>query len=103
MELSESRYNGWTNYETWNAKLWMDNDEGSYKDSRAMAREALEDAEQDEDEAAIKLSNTIKDWFLEAMPELPASFWSDILNAAFHEVDWREIADSLIEEVRDES
>jgi hypothetical protein len=23
-------YNGWSNYETWNVKLWMDNDEGSY-------------------------------------------------------------------------
>ena len=24
-------YNGWTNYETWNVALWMDNDEESYK------------------------------------------------------------------------
>ncbi len=26
----EKGYNGWSNYETWNVKLWMDNDEGSY-------------------------------------------------------------------------
>ena len=27
--MSDRKYNGWTNYETWVTKLWMDNDEGS--------------------------------------------------------------------------
>ena len=25
-----SEYNGWPNYETWNANLWIDNEEGVY-------------------------------------------------------------------------
>ena len=28
-------YNGWTNYETWNVALWMDNDEISYELARS--------------------------------------------------------------------
>ena len=27
-------YNGWTNYETWNVALWMDNDYGNYLKAR---------------------------------------------------------------------
>ena len=28
--MTHKDYNGWTNYETWNVKLWMDNDESTY-------------------------------------------------------------------------
>ena len=26
----DTEYNGWTNYETWNAALWIGNDQGLY-------------------------------------------------------------------------
>lgn len=28
--LTDRTYNGWTNYETWNVALWIQNDEGIY-------------------------------------------------------------------------
>ena len=28
--LTNTEYNGWTNYETWNVALWIQNDEGLY-------------------------------------------------------------------------
>ena len=34
--LTDTTYNGWTNYETWNVALWIGNDEGLYH----LAREA---------------------------------------------------------------
>ena len=34
--LSDTEYLGWTNYETWNVALWIQNDEGLYH----LAREA---------------------------------------------------------------
>lgn len=29
-DLTDRTYNGWTNYETWNVVLWIENDEGIY-------------------------------------------------------------------------
>ena len=28
--LTDTEYNGWTNYETWNVSLWIQNDAGLY-------------------------------------------------------------------------
>lgn len=86
--MKKEDYNGWTNYETWNVKLWMDNDQGSYNYFNEIARES---------EDLYSLSEQIKETFEENNPlnDSPASVYNDLMNAALSEVNWREIAESL--------
>ena len=37
-QLTDTTYNGWSNYETWNVVLWMMNDYGLYQTARQAAR-----------------------------------------------------------------
>lgn len=92
-------YNGWKNYETWAVKLWMDNEESTYKhwrdESRRLARKAI-----DKDEFLSAMSEALKEGHEQAAPDLDG-VWSDLLGAALSEVDWYEIAESFVEDVEE--
>lgn len=90
-------YNGWSNYETWNVALWLDNDQGSYEWVREMAREASDRDRYREPIPA--LADAIEEYVKDAAPDLGASMFSDLLTAALSEVDWREIAEHVLGEV----
>ncbi len=102
--IADKTYNGWTNYETWAAKLWMDNDQGSYSYWQDAAQEVWDDTEADgtfthTENATITLARRLKDEFEEANPLAnDSSVWSDLLSAAISEINWDEIAKSLIED-----
>lgn len=108
------KYNGWTNYETWNVKLWMDNEEGSYHYYGEVAQECWDDAEADdtftrEERATLNLADRLKDEYETAMQDWleeskrQSSVWADLLGAALSEVNWHEIAEHLIEDVEKET
>jgi|SRR5665213_3375087 len=106
--MSEDKtYNGWTNYETWNVALWIDNEPGTYETRREMAVQAWEDAETRrgyesqtrQDSAKYLLSERLREWVEEMAPNLGASMFSDLLSAALSEVNWYEIAENWLEEV----
>ena len=113
--MTKQEYNGWTNYETWAVKLWLDNDEGSRGYWYDQAKSELEHAEgglsayarltgreifTTEDRAILALGNALKDRHEEALPEMEG-FATDLLNAAMSEVNWYEIAASLIADVKE--
>lgn len=87
-----TKYNGWTNYETWLVNLWMSNDEGSYL---YWAEEAK--GYDDAHALADALKDHHEEWYLDAVGEnLHSSLLSDLLGAAFSSVNWIEIAEHLL-------
>jgi hypothetical protein len=89
-------YNGWTNYETWAIKMWIDNEEPSYRHWLERAEAAVEDETE-----AYEFAQEIKEYHEEALPELEG-FAADLLGAAMSEVNWQEIAESLLGDIQAE-
>src|SRR5262245_11058746 len=113
MMATETGYNGWVNYETWNVALWIDNEEGSYNYWREAAQECWNEADAPsanarltgrepftrEEKARFALADRLKHEMQEAMPDLGASMWADLLNAALDEVNWHDVADHYLADV----
>lgn len=115
MSTDEKGYNGWTNYETWAANLWIDNDEGSQEYALRLAEKAWGERKHDphgfiasgvvtaERTAVHNLATMLKDWREEEMPidspALAGTVWADLLSAAFGEINWTEIAEHYIEDL----
>jgi hypothetical protein len=98
---TETNYNGWTNYQTWVTKLWMDNDQESYNywQGRAAAMFKAADGAGDRSfRARVDLADDLKAQHEDAMPEITGVF-SDLMSSALGLVDWFEIADNLLDEV----
>lgn len=111
--MTTNTYNGWTNYETWNVKMWIDTDERSCRDCLEMAREAYDNAEASRtlthaEQAARDLADTLRGHYEDAAQgaleraNVSASVWCDLLGAALSAVNWREIATSLLDEIAED-
>jgi hypothetical protein len=97
--MTDERYNGWANRETWLASLWIHNDEGTYSYSRELAENAT-DASPIGRSAVRRLADALCEWVgTEMLPDLGGSFAADLLVTAFDRVDWDEIAESILSEL----
>ena len=99
--MQKLEYNGWYNYETWNLKLWLDNDQGTYNMVQDKAK-ALIKKYNGYIEAATYLADWLKEHTLKNTPELKASFYSDVLNASIREVNFHEIAKHVCDDILNE-
>lgn len=84
----KSTYNGWTNYETWLAGLWLNENERSYRFLMS-----VKDIDDDVYRQAEWLGEQMR-MQLDQEVTVPC-LWSDLLNAAFSQINWREIVESL--------
>src|SRR5579859_6347520 len=105
-DTESKTYNGWTNYETWNAKLWIDNERSSYEywrdQSRSIFRRAVADQYNTQSErASHTLADQLKSEHEDAIPEC-SGMYADILSAAMSEINWDEIARSMIEDLEND-
>jgi hypothetical protein len=109
--MKDERYNGWTNYETWNYALWLDNDQGSCEQCADMAQQCFEDTDDNDslatrtDEATANLANMLQqqceEYAEEWMPKQHGPF-ADAVNSYIVSINWREIASHYIDEVAQE-
>lgn len=102
-----STYNGWTNYETWCVALWMDNERAQYEYYQELAKDTWDAAEATpystrEQNAKYTLADVLKDQIEDTAPaENDGTVFADLLNAALSEVNWHEIADHYLADLKE--
>ena len=95
--MQKLEYNGWYNYETWNFKLWADNDEPIYNKIQGIIKD-IKNIPLDENKDVQILAHKLRRLANEGAPELNASFYSDIMMSGMCEVNYLEIAERLLED-----
>ena len=96
-------HNGWQNYETWLTALWLDNDKATHDYWGEQARATCEQLPPEGvdvfsliEAASLELARQMKE---EIEPDFAseANLYQDMLQGAFAEVNWFEVAMSFIE------
>ncbi len=101
-------YQGWKNYETWHTALCLDNEASTYNHAQNMAsaikdialgdRRVIDGTWTAEEAARYNLSDSLSEWVEGMLPDLGGNHVaSGLMQAAFDEIDWNEVADHYLE------
>lgn len=101
--MTAHKYNGWTNYATWNIKLWMDNDCFAYELWYDEALKALDKIPAGKDrlhEATLVLEDVLENQYAEELNEAPLNngWMRDIMRNTLANVNWYEIAECFVDD-----
>ena len=104
-------YNGWKNYETWVTNLWLRNDQYGYEYWLDRARQIYKHKAKTtqyfskKEKAVYMFADDLQDGHEQALDDmmesqnLSASLWTDLLRRSLSDVNWKEIAKHIIDEV----
>jgi hypothetical protein len=91
-------YNGWPNWETWNANLWIDNVDGVQDHIQYQANAIVADADDDghaKYEIAKMIEQSFEELFIYTDPENQLEGpMADAINSYLRMVDWDKVADA---------
>lgn len=105
--MSDDTREGWVNYGTWAVFIWFDNDQASHnhwcdvarqhREMSATRQQVLSGTWTAADAAKYHLADQLKEKITAGAPDVLEGAYSDLLDAAFDEVRWDEIAAHYLE------
>jgi hypothetical protein len=107
METQE--YQGWSNRETWAAALWIGNDQVLHEIARDYASITLQNGEDSDGLNSYYLGETLKNWIEEDLLTLEnisgnRDLWLMLTDiGSLYRVNWREIAEGYLSELKEEA
>ena len=100
-----TKYNGWSNFETWNFKLWLDNDQDLHNYIMDEIKKIKEIGTSHIHEVS-EVSNFLRSYIDDNVPNLNVSdkngFYQDILNGGLREINTYEVAESYLEDLKED-
>ena len=107
MHEENRKYNGWTNYETWNLKLWLDNSAWDIREPNVFNTNIVQGKirkickkQNNEKDTIHEIYEYLKNYVEKGFNNmyLKPSFYCDVLSASIREVNFYEIAESYYED-----
>ena len=106
--MNNDTYNGWSNYETLKWKLWLDKEQSTHEYWKSIAKEITDTVDPEYDWQTPEEA-----WIAELVYRLTIDMdeqataldiatgpFAEIMNAGLGKINWKEIAESLLDEVQ---